>query len=141
MIYTIAEVAKRCGVTAHTLRYYDKEGLLPFVNRAPCGTRRFKDEDFEWLNTITCLKDTGMPVKEIKKYIDLCLLGDSTIDARLDMIKEQKKKVEAEIKLYKKHLKKIEYKLWYYQTAKEAGTLDIHKKMDEECCTNMKAAE
>lgn len=125
--YTIAHVAEKCGLTAHTLRYYDKEGLLPFVDRAPCGTRKFKDADFEWLATITCLKETGMPVKEIKKYIDFCLRGDDTIDARLDMIKAQKKKVEDDIKLLKKHLKKIDYKLRYYQTAQDAGTLAVHE--------------
>lgn len=128
MTYTIAKAAEKSGLTAHTLRYYDKEGLLPFINRAPCGIRRFKEEDIEWLNVITCLKDTGMPVKEIKKYIDLCLLGDSSIEARLDMIKAQKQKVEEQIGLLKKHQKKIDYKLWYYQTAKDAGTLAVHNK-------------
>ncbi len=92
MFYTIAQVAKKFGLTAHTLRYYDKEGLLPFVNRAAGGIRRFKEEDFEFLSIITCLKETGMPVKEIKTYIDYCLQGDSTIDARLELIQKQKNK-------------------------------------------------
>lgn len=99
MAYTIGQVAEKCGITAHTLRYYDKEGLLPFVARASGGIRHFKEEDFEWLGIITCLKETGMQVKDIKKYIDLCLLGDSSIEARLNMIKEQKQKVEEQIKL------------------------------------------
>lgn len=127
MTYTIAQVAKKCGLTAHTLRYYDKEGLLPFVDRGPGGIRRFKEEDFDYLTIITCLKDTGMSIKEIRTYIDLCMQGDVTINERLELIRAQKQKVEDQIKLLKKHLKKIEYKLWFYETAKQAGTVDIHK--------------
>lgn len=119
MIYTIAQAAQKCGLTPHTLRYYDKEGLLPFVDRASSGTRKFKDTDFDWLSIITCLKATGMSVKAIKIYIDLCLKGDETVNERLDMIKEQKQKVEDDIKLLKQHLKKIDLKLEYYQNEKK----------------------
>lgn len=126
MTYTIGQVAQKMGLTAHTLRYYDKEGLLPFVDRSPSGIRRFKDEDFEWLSIINCMKDTGMPIKEIKKYIDLCMQGDFTIDLRLQIIQNQKEKVAKDIKIFNKYLQKLKYKEWYYQTAKEAGTLAIH---------------
>lgn len=128
MVYTISQVAEKSGLTAHTLRYYDKEGLLPFIDRSSSGVRKFKDEDFEWLAIITCLKDTGMQVKDIKTFIDWCLQGDETVENRLNLFKAQKEKVEAQIKELKKHLKKIDYKIWYYQTAKDAGTLDVHKK-------------
>lgn len=133
MFYTIAQVAEKFGLTAHTLRYYDKEGLLRFVDRTSCGARRFKDEDFEWLAVITCLKDTGMQVKDIKTYIDWCFEGDCTIEQRLEMFCKQKEKVNAQIKELKRHLKKIEYKIWYYEEAKKAGTLSIHKNIDNEC--------
>ena len=86
MFYTIGEMAKKMGVAPSTLRYYDKEGLLPFVERSGGGIRMFKGEDIEWLSIIECLKKTGMPIKEIKQFIDWCIEGDSTIDKRLELI-------------------------------------------------------
>ena len=83
MLYTVGEIAKKMNVAASTLRYYDKEGLLPFVERSESGIRMFKDSDMEWLAIIECLKKTGMPIKEIKKFIDWCMEGDATIDQRL----------------------------------------------------------
>ena len=83
MFYTVGEMAKKLNVAPSTLRYYDKEGLLPFVERSGGGIRMFKDSDFEWLSIIECLKKTGMPIKEIKHFIDWCIEGDSTIDQRL----------------------------------------------------------
>ena len=70
MYYTVGETARRLGVAASTLRYYDKEGLLPFVERSSGGIRMFKESDFEWLSIIECLKKAGMPIKEIRKFID-----------------------------------------------------------------------
>ena len=66
MNYSIGEVSRMFGLPQSTLRYYDKEGLLPFVERSSGGIRLFKDSDFEWLSMIECMKQTGMPIKEIK---------------------------------------------------------------------------
>lgn len=130
MAYTIAQAAKRCGLTAHTLRFYDKEGLLPYVERTPSGIRAFKESDFEWLHVINCLKDTGMPIKKIKEFIDFCMQGDEALPQRLEIIRAHKKDVEAQMALLENHMETIDYKLWYYETAVEAGTEDIHKKDD-----------
>lgn len=130
MYLTISQVAKECGLSAHTLRYYDKEGLLPFVDRSPSGMRQFKESDFEWLMIINCLKDTGMQIKDIKVFIDWCLEGDKTIEQRYRMFVEQKKKLEEQLKILSKHMEKIDYKIWYYRTALDAGTLDVHKKVE-----------
>ena len=70
MRYSIGQVAKKLGLTAHTLRYYDKEGLLPFVRKGSSGARVFEDEDVDWLIIIECLKGTGMQLKDIKKYME-----------------------------------------------------------------------
>ena len=70
MIYTVGEMAKKIGVAPSTLRYYDKEGLLPFVERSSGRIRVFKEADYEWLKVIECLKKTGMPLKDIKTFID-----------------------------------------------------------------------
>ena len=87
MAYTVGEMAKILHVAPSTLRYYDKEGLLPFVERSSGGIRLFKDSDFEWLSMIECMKQTGMPIKEIKTFIDLCMAGDSTISEQLNLIR------------------------------------------------------
>ncbi|GJM74576.1 hypothetical protein HMSSN036_67920 [Paenibacillus macerans] len=73
--YSISEVAKELNLTPYTLRYYDKEGLIPFVERTAGGTRLFKESDIEALKIIECLKSTGMPIKEIKNFIDWCSEG------------------------------------------------------------------
>ena len=71
MEYSISEAAERFGITAHTLRFYDKEGLLPFVDRGAGGRRIFKDGDLGWLRIIECLKETGMPIRGIRNYLEL----------------------------------------------------------------------
>lgn len=127
MTYSISEVAKKLNLTVYTLRYYDKEGLMPFVERTPNGTRLFKESDIDALNVIECLKSTGMPIKEIKKFIDWCPDGDSTLQKRYDMFLERKAVAEAQLEELKKTMELINHKCEYYQTALDAGTEDIHK--------------
>ncbi|MFB5285005.1 MULTISPECIES: MerR family transcriptional regulator [Peribacillus] len=126
--YSISEVANELNLTVYTLRYYDKEGLMPFVERTPSGTRLFKESDIGALKVIECLKATGMPIKEIKNFIDWCSDGDSTLQQRYDMFVERKANVEAQMEELKKTMEIIEHKCLYYKTALDAGTEDIHKK-------------
>ena len=77
MFYTVGETAKKMQIAPSTLRYYDKEGLLPFVERSDGGIRMFQESDFEWLALIECLKKTGMSIKDIKSFVDLCVEGDA----------------------------------------------------------------
>ena len=74
MLYTVGEMARFLNVSASTLRYYDKEGLLPFVERSNSGIRMFSDKDYEWLKIIECLKKSGLSIKEIRSYIDMIRL-------------------------------------------------------------------
>lgn len=126
MGYTIGKAAEKSGLSIHTLRYYEKEGLLPFVERTTSGQRNFKEDDFVWLSVITCLKETGMPIKDIKEFIDWCLEGDSTLEKRLNMFQRQKEFVQAQMDAMQKHMDRIEHKIWYYETAVKAGTEAIH---------------
>lgn len=132
MFYTIGEMAKKLNVAPSTLRYYDKEGLLPFIERSDGGIRMFKDSDFGWLSTIECLKKTGMPIKEIKHFIDWYIEGDATIDKRLALINRQREAALQQLKQVQDTLDMLDYKRWYYETAKAAGTCDVHKTMPEE---------
>jgi transcriptional regulator len=125
MIYSIGEVAEKMGLTVHTLRYYDKAGILPLVERSENGRRVFTNKDLVMLNTIECLKKTGMQLKDIKQYIDWCAEGPSTVQQRFDLFAERKKIVEKEIDDLKKTLKTINYKYDFYKNALENGYPDI----------------
>ncbi|MGN1318554.1 MAG: MerR family transcriptional regulator [Lachnospirales bacterium] len=129
MLYTVGEMAKLLDVAPSTLRYYDKEGLLPFVERSHSGIRMFKDTDYEWLQIINCLKKTGMPLKDIKDFIYMAMAGDETIDERLELFKKQKAVIESQIAELQETLDTLNFKCWYYQTAKDAGSTSIPRNM------------
>lgn len=126
--YSISEAAKELNVTAYTLRYYDKKGLMPFVERTASGQRLFKESDIAALKVIECLKSTGMQIKEIKTFIDWVTDGDNTLQQRFDMFMERKAIVEKQMEELKQTMELVEHKCLYYKTALEAGTEDIHKK-------------
>ena len=132
MTYSIAEVAKKFGLSIHTLRYYDKEGLMPYVDRNASGTRVFKDSDFDWLAIINCLKHSGVPIKKIRDFVNWCIEGDCTIEKRLQFLQSHKREVEQQIQELQKHTELLDYKIWYYETAKEAGTTAIHTMNKEQ---------
>ncbi len=115
MNLTIAEAAKETGLSSHTLRYYEKEGLFPFLTRDNNGNRIFKEDDLKWLQTINCLKNTGMPLKKIKEYIDLSLHSDDTLKARLEIIKSHQEIVEEKMNELKGYMDYIEYKIGWFE--------------------------
>lgn len=125
MVYTIGEMAKRLGIAPSTLRYYDKEGLLPFVERSSGGIRTFKESDYEWLQIIECLKKTGMRLKDVKTFVEMAMQGDRTIEPRLELIVKQKQVVEEKIAELNEILRTLQFKEWYYTSAKEHGTTEI----------------
>lgn len=122
MIYTIGEMAKKLGVSASTLRYYDKEGLLPFMEHPKGRIRVFTDKDYQWLHIIECLKRTGMPLKDIKAFLQMAMEGDETIEDRLQLFIKQRESVEQQIRQLQETLNVIDFKCWYYETAKKEGT-------------------
>lgn len=132
MFYTVGEMAKILNTTPSTLRYYDKEGLLPFVERSESGIRMFKDSDYEWLLVIDCLKNTGMGIKYIKRFIEMVIAGDSTIKERLQMIIRQRESVKEQMAKLQQTLDTLDYKVWYYSTAEKAGTTAVPRNMPEE---------
>lgn len=132
MLYTVGEMAKKMGVAPSTLRYYDKEGLLPFLERSGGGIRVFKDEDIRALSVLECLKKTGLPIKEIKVFMDWCTEGDATIDQRLALMERQREVVREQIAKMQETLALLDYKCWYYETAKAAGTCRIHDTLQDE---------
>lgn len=132
MLYTIGEMEKSLGIPASTLRYYEKEGLLPFVERTTSGIRMFSERDYEWLKMIECMKKAGMPLKDIKKYIELTLQGDSTIHERLGLFQKQKQLLEAQMASLQQTLNVLEYKCWYYEMAEKTGSVEAVKNLPPE---------
>lgn len=127
MSYTIGQAAERMGVSIPTLRYYDKEGLLPFLKKGKNGNRIFEDKDIDWLAVINCMKNAGTPIKEIRHYITLCMRGDDTLRERLDVFKRRKQAVLQQMDDLKRLMKTIDHKIWYYEKAIEAGTESVHE--------------
>lgn len=116
MIYTTKQAAEKMSLSVYTLRYYDKEGLLPFIARDNVGNRFFTENDMEWLEVICCLKNTGMSIKQIKKYIEWCFDGDETLEIRKQMLIEHRQEVLKQINELKHNLEKIDCKIAHYNT-------------------------
>lgn len=122
MLYTIGEMSKKLGIPASTLRYYEKEQLLPCVERTTGGIRMFKESDLEFLNIIHCLKKAGVSISGIREFLTLVKQGDSSIDARLAFFEREKECVLRQIGELQKTLEVLEFKCWYYTQAKKEGT-------------------
>ncbi len=113
--YSVTEAAKISGLSAHTLRYYDDLGLFPFLQRTPGEKRLFSDADMQWIQLIECLRNTGMPISEVKHYVELCLKGDETLNERLKIVKNQEAIMKDQIREMRKHLKLLQFKKHYYE--------------------------
>lgn len=135
MSYSIGEVAERLGMSVYAIRYYDKEGLLPFVKRNQHGVRIFEESDLHFLYVIFCLKNTGMSIEHIRQFIAWADEGDTSLQQRYDLFMQQKKEVDEQIEQLKIYQKCIAHKCRYYKEALEAGTEAIHfdknREMDE----------
>lgn len=117
MNYSISDVSKMTNLPISTLRYYDKEGLLPYIERKASGYRVFKDDDIRMLEIIECFKNTGMSIKEIKHFIELVKQGNSSLQERYNLFLERKKIVEKQMEDLQKQLDLINYKCEYYYAA------------------------
>ncbi len=122
MLYTVGEMAKVIGVPASTLRYYDKEGILPFVGRSNGGIRMFMDKDYEWLKVVECLKKSGLSIKEIKAFTEMIDRGDDSLHERLELFRSRRDSVKKQMEEMKETLDFLEFKCWYYEEAIEDGT-------------------
>lgn len=120
--YSIGEVATKCSLTVSTIRYYDKEGLIPNLQKNEVGVRRFTDENVSSLQMIECLKNAGMPIKDIKQFMQWTIEGDSTLDERFEMFKNLRESVHQQMNQLQETLNTIEFKCHYYGQAMADGT-------------------
>lgn len=123
--YTVKEVAKIMSVSAHTVRYYDNEGLIPFVTRTQSNIRMFSDYDLSWFKTVHCLRATDLSISDIKTYINLCLKGNKTIPQRAKIIFNQEKKLQEHLKELQKQMEILQKKKKYYENLLKNKTNDI----------------
>lgn len=121
---TIRQVSEITGFPPSTLRYYEKEKMLPPIKRNANGVRVFTDEYMEWISIIKCLKETNMPVHHIKEFVALCVKGDSTLKERLNIVMKHQEDIKSQIAALQTYQKHIAYKAEYYKKACDAGTED-----------------
>lgn len=122
-MYTIGQVSEMFNLPISTLRYYDKEGLIPNIERVS-GIRKFSEKDLEALRVIECLKKSGLGIKQIKQFMQWCVEGSSTYPQRKEFFEKQKKHVEEEIDRLNKVLAMLQFKCWYYDEALKNGNED-----------------
>jgi DNA-binding transcriptional MerR regulator len=126
-MYTIGQVSEMFNLPISTLRYYDKEGLFPSMQRQS-GIRQFGETEVEALRVIECLKASGLEIKDIKKFMEWCVEGPATYAQRKELFETRKAAVETEMIQLQKTLDMLKFKCWYYETAIKDGSED--KLMD-----------
>jgi DNA-binding transcriptional MerR regulator len=123
----IAEVARRTGVSAHTLRYYERAGLVvTAVDRTASGRRRYQEQDLNWIIVCTKLRATGMPIKTIRRYAQLVSAGPGTERERLALMEAHRADVTAKLAEIQENLKLIEHKINVYRGRLDAGDADSY---------------
>jgi DNA-binding transcriptional MerR regulator len=118
---TVAEAAREAGVSAHTLRYYERAGLLPPVERNGSGHRRFTSEDIDWVVMVTRLRATGMPIRRIREYAELVWAGEGTERERLAIMEAHREQVLERLAEIERNLELIDYKIGLYRDRLDLG--------------------
>lgn len=127
-MYTIGQISEMFNIPVSTLRYYDKEGLFPNMKRES-NIRKFDDSEIDTLRIIECLKKSGMEIKDIRRYMELCSKGSSTYAERKALFEKQRESVEGEIARLEKTLNMLKFKCWYYDQAIADGNEEHIKEM------------
>lgn len=113
-MYTMKEAVKRTGLSYETLKFYCNQGLVPNVKRDSQNRRIFSDRDIAWINSLNCLKNCGMGIREMKEYLQLCLEGAGTIPQRKIILERKRRELEERKKLLQDSLDYIDWKQGYY---------------------------
>lgn len=122
-MYTIGQISEMFHLPISTLRYYDKEGLFPDIERQS-GIRQFSEKEVEALRVIECLKASGLEIKDIKQFMEWVMEGSATYAQRKQLFEDRRAAVEEEMRQLEKTLAMIRFKCWYYETALRDGNED-----------------
>lgn len=114
-MYTVKQISEITGISAYTIRFYDNEGLFPFVSRDKNNVRLFSEDNLDWVNFVHTLRATGMPLADVKQYIELCEQGHSTAEERYNIILKQKEKAEQELIKMQEQVEMLKKKSAYYK--------------------------
>ncbi|PWG00550.1 MerR family transcriptional regulator [Levilactobacillus bambusae] len=117
MTYSVQEVANQLGLTSYTIRYYDDHGLIPGISRDANNNRVFGDEALQWTQLVSCLRKTGMPLSDIKHYVDLALDGDDTIPERYKIMVTQQQRTMDQLNDLQDQLTIVNQKVDHYAQA------------------------
>ena len=115
-IFSPSQAAVQSGFSLDTLRYYERIGLLDGIDRAPSGHRRFRDDDIEWLGVLRCLRETGMPIAQMRRYAELARGGQATLTERLNLLTEHDASVQDRIAMLQAQRAHLQKKIaWYHR--------------------------
>lgn len=131
-MYTIKEVAEKMDISEHTLRFWAKSGFFPFITRDKNNIRQFSEKDLDWVKIVKCLRSVGTENKAIKKYIDLCIIGDSTIKERYKIIMNTKQKALLQMEELQKQLSLLDFKEKFYENLIENNLKDTWNPMNKQ---------
>ena len=120
---TIKEVCEKYGITADTLRYYEKVGVIPTVGRTKGGKRDYSRQDIGWVENAICMRNAGLPVEMLIEYVRLFQEGDGTFQARRDLLAEAREEILGQLSKYQATLDKLNYKISRYDEAIRTGIL------------------
>ena len=127
---TIKEVSEKYGISQDTLRYYERVGLIPAVSRTPGGIRNYDEDALSWVENAICMRNAGVPIEALIEYVKLFQEGDSTIQARLELLKEQLAGLEEQKAHIEATMKRLNYKVSCYEKAVKTGKLVWEKCED-----------
>lgn len=130
MFYTIGQISKQTGIPISTLRYYDREGMFPSMERSSGGIRVFSDHETR-APYYVCLKKSGLPIKEIKEFLAWCEEGDASLQKRRNLFYKRREEVQRQLHDLQDTLHTLAYKCWYYDAALAAGSEAAVAKMPE----------
>jgi DNA-binding transcriptional MerR regulator len=116
---SIQQTAERTGVSAHTLRYYERIGLISPVSRAASGHRRYESHDLDWIDFLKCLRSAGMPIRDMQRYAELLREGDSTLAERIALLEEHRTRIEHKMDTLARSLDAITWKIEHYKEIEE----------------------
>lgn len=122
---TIAEVSEKCGVSPDTLRYYEKEGLLPYISRTEGGVRNYTEEDCKRIGFVKCMRSAGLSIEVLKQYFELFAKGKRTLKARRDLLAAEREKLRARMTELQDTLKRLDYKISVYDKAIKSPTKEL----------------
>lgn len=130
-VYTVKEAAEKMDISEHTLRFWAKSGFFPFIKRNKNNIRLFSDDDLDWIKIVKCLRSVGTENKDIKKYIDLCIVGDSTINERYKIIQTTKAKALKQLKDLNQQIEVLKYKEKFYENLIKNNLEDTWNPMNK----------